>query len=88
MLDEESEKLSVASLKSPEELKKYLGLIKLNNMDCEYTNDIPEENFLTPEQEETLRYYYEEVVGEIKKEQDFVDWVEDLTWEEIYDITN
>ena len=25
---------------------------------------------------------------EIKKEQDFVDWVEDLTWEEIYDITN
>jgi len=56
-------------------------------MDCEYTNDIPEENFLTPEQEETLRYYYEEVVGEIKKEQDFVDWVEDLTWEEIYDIT-
>jgi hypothetical protein len=57
-------------------------------MDCEYTNDTPEENFLTPEQEETLRYYYEEVVGEIKKEQDFVDWVEDLTWEEIYDITN
>ena len=56
-------------------------------MDCEYTNDTPEENFLTPEQEETLRYYYEEVVGEIKKEQDFVDWVEDLTWEEIYDIT-
>ncbi len=57
-------------------------------MDCEYTNDTPEENFLTPEQEETLRYYYEEVVGEIKKEQDFVDWLEDLTWEEIYDITN
>lgn len=57
-------------------------------MDCEYTNDIPEENFLIPEQEETLRYYYEEVVGEIKKEQDFVDWLEDLTWEEIYDITN
>jgi hypothetical protein len=57
-------------------------------MDCEYTNYPPEENFLTPEQEETLRYYYEEVVGEIKKEQDFVDWLEDLTWEEIYDITN
>ena len=57
-------------------------------MDCEYTNDTLEENFLTPDQEETLRYYYEEVVGEIKKEQDFVDWVEDLTWEEIYDITN
>ncbi|MDD4468198.1 MAG: hypothetical protein PHF68_03535 [Candidatus ainarchaeum sp.] len=57
-------------------------------MDCEYTNDIPEENFLTPEQEETLRYYYEEVVGEIKKEQDYIDWLEDLTWEEIYDITN
>ena len=57
-------------------------------MDCEYTNDIPEENFLTPEQEETLRYYYEEVVGEIKKEQDLVDCLEDLTLEEIYDITN
>ena len=57
-------------------------------MDYEYTNDTPEENFLTPEQEETLRYYYEEVVGEIKKEQDYIDWLEDLTWEEIYDITN
>ena len=57
-------------------------------MYCEDTNDIPEENFLSPEQEETLRYYYEEVVGEIKKEQDYIDWLEDLTWEEIYDITN
>lgn len=57
-------------------------------MDCEYTNDTLGENFLTPEQEETLRDYYEEVVGEIKKEQDYIDWVEDLTWEEIYDITN
>ena len=57
-------------------------------MDCEYTNDTPEENFLTPEQEETLRYYYEEADGDINKEQDFVYCVEDLNWQEIYDITN
>ncbi len=57
-------------------------------IECEFTNDTPGENFLTPEQEETLRYYYEEMVGEIKKEQDYIDWLEDLTWEEIYDITN
>lgn len=56
-------------------------------IECEFTNDIPEENFLTPEQEETLRDYYEEMVGEIKNEQDYIDWVEGLTWDEVYDIT-
>ena len=57
-------------------------------IECEFTNDTPGENFLTPEQEETLRYYYEEMVGEIKNEQDYIDWVEGLTWDEVYDITN
>lgn len=56
-------------------------------IECEFTNDTPGENFLTPEQEETLRDYYEEMVGEIKNEQDYVDWVEGLTWDEVYDIT-
>lgn len=56
-------------------------------IECEFTNDTPEENFLTPEQEETLRDYYEEMVGEIKNEQDYIDWMEDLTWDEVYDIT-
>lgn len=56
-------------------------------IECEFTNDTPGENFLTPEQEETLRDYYEEMVGEIKNEQDYIDWVEGLTWDEVYDIT-
>lgn len=56
-------------------------------IECEFTNDTPGENFLTPEQEETLRDYYEEMVGEIKNEQDYIDWVECLTWDEVYDIT-
>lgn len=57
-------------------------------IECEFTNDTPGENFLTQEQEETLRDYYEEMVGEIKNEQDYIDWVEGLTWDEVYDITN
>lgn len=57
-------------------------------IECEFTNDTPGENFLTQEQEETLRDYYEEMVGEIKNEQDYIDWMEDLTWDEVYDITN
>ena len=56
-------------------------------IECEFTNDTPGENFLNPEQEETLRDYYEEMVGEIKNEQDYIDWVEGLTWDEVYDIT-
>lgn len=51
--------------------------------------DDPYQEFLTDEQEERLIDYYfdedNEVEGKLT-EQGFIDWKEDLTWGEIYDI--
>ena len=49
----------------------------------------PAQEFLTDEQEERLREYYFDKENEVEArltEQGFIDWKEDLSWGEIYDI--
>lgn len=49
----------------------------------------PSQEFLTDEQEERLREYYFDKDNEVEArltEQGFIDWKEDLSWGEIYDI--
>lgn len=51
--------------------------------------DDPIQEFLTDEQEARLREYYFDKDNEVEArltEQGFIDWKEDLSWGEIYDI--
>lgn len=47
-----------------------------------------EDRFLTKDQEQMLRDYYFDPENETggKKEQDFIDWKEDISWDRVFEI--